>query len=635
MKPRFMFMSLVNFLKSQKMEVPTYHTFAEIITDALRDFEKVLIENIEQYLSVEEKQLLDDLLEFGEEYTDGDKQDSKIKRYKVTLLKKTHQSTKPSKIKSNIKDLQYIEGLFNELEPIISTLNLSSELIEYYAQVVIKSRGFQISRRERRRYLLLITFVSYQYSKLNDVLIDTLLQSVQSTQNTTDRDHKEIFYNQRKERYQKLHAFSQKVTGHLTIIEQAKAILQDQNLSADEKLETLQTLFSNKFEQDSVEIKEQLNQLDTESKRIVKNADFYDLMEHKSLKLQNRVSEIIKHIQFDEQTSDENLLQGIGHYKEKNGSVGDNPPVDFLDVKEQKVLISPDGKFRISLYKVLLFSAIAKGIRSGALNLKFSYKYRAFDDYLIPQDTWENNKQELLEKAGLAGVQDFAALEEKLKKALQEQFRETNQNIISGKNEYVTIQKDCSLKIKTPKLEEKITKKSVSDFFPKNRVISLLEVLSTVNKISHFTDSFEYWQHKHGRKKPDNKVFFAGITGYGCNLGISKTAQISKDINPHELENTTSWYFNHENVVRANDKILSLLDRLQLPKLFKRSQDITHTSSDGQKFGISVDSLNAGYSFKYFGQGKGVSVYSFIDDSHRLFYSTVINSAEREAAYVY
>jgi len=45
-------------------------------------------------------------------------------------------------------------------------------------------------------------------------------------------------------------------------------------------------------------------------------------------------------------------------------------------------------------------------------------------------------------------------------------------------------------------------------------------------------------------------------------------------------------------------------------------------------------SLNANYSFKYFGKDQGVSVYTFLDHSHRLFYGTVINPAEREAAYV-
>jgi len=48
----------------------------------------------------------------------------------------------------------------------------------------------------------------------------------------------------------------------------------------------------------------------------------------------------------------------------------------------------------------------------------------------------------------------------------------------------------------------------------------------------------------------------------------------------------------------------------------------------------SVDSTNSGYSFKYFGTAKGVSIYTFIDESHILFYSTVINVSERESGYV-
>ncbi len=311
-----------------------------------------------------------------------------------------------------------------------------------------------------------------------------------------------------------------------------------------------------------------------------------------------------------------------------------NAPVDFLDTEEQEILFDSNGKIRISLYKVLLFAKVAGGIRSGALNLKYSYKYRAFDDYLISQKIWESNQHDLLTKQQGLRRQNDANMETQLKNVLQDQFRVTNENIINGINKYVTIKEDGSLKIKTPKQNQEIVVDTEIDLFPKNRFISIFEVLSTINQISQFIDCFEHWQIKHNRDKPADKTFFAGIIGYGCNLGIRKTAQISRNINSHELENTISWYFTHENIIRANDKILSLLDRLQLPNLFKRDQDITHTSSDGQKFSIGVDSLNSNYSYKYFGKGRGVSVYSFIDESHRLFYSTVINPAEREAAYV-
>lgn len=84
----------------------------------------------------------------------------------------------------------------------------------------------------------------------------------------------------------------------------------------------------------------------------------------------------------------------------------------------------------------------------------------------------------------------------------------------------------------------------------------------------------------------------------------------------------------------ANSRLVDFIGQMELPNLYRRHQEKLHTSSDGQKYGVSVPSLNANYSFKYFGQNKGVSVYSFIDERHLLFYSTVISSSEREAAYV-
>ncbi len=632
-KPRLMFMSLVDFLREKKIEIPSYHTFSEVITAALRNFETILIDSIEKNISVKEKKLLDGLLEFGDEYQGGDKQDAKLKRYKITLLKKSNQSTKPAKIKANIQDLKCLESLFLEIEPIISKLNLSSELIQYYAQSVIKSQVFQTSRRENRKYLLLIAFVAYQYYRLNDVLTEVLMQSVKSKLNTIEKKHRENFYTQRKERQHILNTLSQGVTGHLSTINDAKTILHDQTLSADEKINNLMALFSEDFDKSSATIENQLSQIGQESRRITKNADYYDLLVDNSITLQNRTSDIVKNLLFNRETSNSKLIQAIEYYRQKDGNLLNNVPIDFLEVEEQEMVMGDDGKLKVSLYKVLLFSKIADGIRSGALNLKYSYKYRAFDDYMISPKVWEANKDELLEKAGLREIQDFSKLEAQLKKTLQNQFRITNESINQGINKYATIDKDGELKVKTPKQEKELPE-TETDVFPSDQFISLFEVLSTVNQACRFTDCFEHWQVKHNRAKPANKTFFAGTIGYGCNLGIRKTANISRNINQYELENTINWYFSQDNIIRANDKILEFLDQLQLLRLFKRNQDITHTSSDGQKFRIGVESLNANYSYKYFGKGKGVSVYSFIDESHRLFYSTVINPAEREAAFV-
>lgn len=110
--------------------------------------------------------------------------------------------------------------------------------------------------------------------------------------------------------------------------------------------------------------------------------------------------------------------------------------------------------------------------------------------------------------------------------------------------------------------------------------------------------------------------------------------KISKGINLESLESVKSLYFSSDNTMEANDRIVEFMDGLDIVQLLKNN--LNHTSSDGQKFNIknSIDSTNAGYSHKYFRTSKGVSVYTFIDEFHRLFYSTVINANERESGYV-
>jgi TnpA family transposase len=90
-----------------------------------------------------------------------------------------------------------------------------------------------------------------------------------------------------------------------------------------------------------------------------------------------------------------------------------------------------------------------------------------------------------------------------------------------------------------------------------------------------------------------------------------------------------------ENIQKATDTISNFMDKLELPNLFKKKKGELHTSSDGQKIPVASDTtIDAHYSFKYFGSGKGVTSYSFIDERFIPFYSTVINTTEREAIYV-
>ena len=302
-----------------------------------------------------------------------------------------------------------------------------------------------------------------------------------------------------------------------------------------------------------------------------------------------------------------------------------------MTVKEKSFLKNTDGKFSASLYKVLLFQKIAAGIKSGAVNFEQSHKYRSLDDYLIPARKWQTETAELLSSSDLERFVNFPPLLEILAPVVDESFSRMNNS--ASANSFLKIKADQSWSVSTPK-EETVFSQPLKRFFPARKIISLSEILSTVNRATNFLAEFDSGQMTGIRKRPGNQIFFAGIIGLGCEIGLPNIAYISKQIAHGELENTVNWYLSLANLQTANACLVNFLNRLDLPNIYRRSQSSLHTSSDGQKFAVSVDSLNANYSFKYFGQNKGVSVYSFIDERHLLFYSTVISAAEREAAYV-
>ena len=630
---KIIFIGLLDFMRRNKIEIPTYFSISEVISDALSLFESTLIKNIDKYLNKKDKEFFDQLFEWDDKYLNSNNEMSKIKRYKLTLLKKINQSTKPFKIKGNIKDFKILQLLFNKLRPFLNKLDLSSEVIQYYSQILIKSQIFQIKRRDKNKYLILICFIINQYYCLNDMLIEKLIQTTQANVNSCFKIHKEEHYKDRINKQKIINNLILKVEPILEITNQINNIVQYQGKSLQYKYEQIESIIPNNFTDQYSNINEIILAINKQSKRIFKNEDYYKIVENESLKLQNRVSEIIKELNFDESTSDKKLMNAIKYYKKRDGILKNNSPVSHLNKEEKKIVVEDSGKLRTSLYKSILFQKIAHLIKSGALTLKDSYKYRAFDDYLLPKDIWEEKKEEFIEKTGLNDFVVFEEVEKKLKKELNNQFMITNKNIINGKNKYAKKSNNEKWIVSTPPKEKNISD-DLPILFPVNKFISIYEILSTINKYSDFTNSFIHWNIKNNKKKPDNKIFYAGIIGYGCNIGIRKIAKISKNINPNELENTLNWYYSLDNVNNANNKILELVSKIEIIELFKDSINSTHTSSDGQKYIIAVDSLNSNYSFKYFGKGKGVSVYSFIDGSHRLFYSTVISSSEREASYV-
>ena len=179
--------------------------------------------------------------------------------------------------------------------------------------------------------------------------------------------------------------------------------------------------------------KAKLEALIASDKKTQHGQDYFEALEDQSLKLQRRVSDIVRQIQFDKNSGNPALFKALEHYQKQDANIDKNAPTDFLKPEERTALISAEGKFRPSLYKVLLFVHVAQAIKSGSLNLIHSEKYRSLDDYLIPKNEWEKHRAEYLERAKLTEFADCKATLNSFKSLLDKQFQQTNQNFKAGK----------------------------------------------------------------------------------------------------------------------------------------------------------------------------------------------------------
>jgi TnpA family transposase len=630
MRPKVIFLQVLELLEIRKTEIPSAYALTDLIMYETQRHKRELTEAIEAHLSPAHRELLAALLDKQEALWPPEPQ---VQRFKLTLLKRFSQSTKPAKIKANIEDLRLLRPLYHEVESVVAALDLTPEGVRYYANSVLKSRIFQVSRRaEDDRHLHLVCFSAHQFLRLHDVLIDVLLLAVQSALNAGQREHKERYYAARLQQRQSLQALVEGVgQGVLSPLAEIEAIAFCEQLYDTEKVRHIQAVLSQGQDQRRT-VAAHLEQAKQQAQDGIEDADYYEVLASKSIKLQNRVADIVKELEFQ---GDDNvaLLTAIQHYQHKSGAISQTAPVGFLSDAEQDALVDAAGKFGVSLYKALLFIKIAEAIKAGTLNLKHSYKYRSLDDYLIPQAAWDADRDRYLQRANLLDVAHCQRTVYTLAQRLDQQYHQTNQHIVQGTNPHFHRHKDGSFHLSTPQTQM-ADSEPLRHLLPSQRYISLVEVLSTVNHLTGFLDAFEPWYTKYARSKPPEKTFLAGIVGYGCFIGIGKIARISKWINETELETTVNGYFTLDNLHAANDLVLTFMDRLALPEVYRRQAGMLHTSSDGQKYGVAVESLNANYSFKYLGKEPGVSPYTFIDERHFLWHHDVISAAEREAAYV-
>ncbi len=639
LRPKQIIKTLLRICKENKFEIPSYRIFAETISKSLNNLENELLNKVDKSLSDNQKNTIDVILKMGK---DNNKPISPTNPYLVTTIKSPEQEITPRKIKQSLDDFSIVADLYKEFTDCLDSLELSDQLLNYYAVWLIKSAHVQLLalKEQEKKYLYFLAFIVYQYRIRQDFFADTLLKSVQRFENEIEKKVTDDFLKQRPVKLKQTQKIIRMIRSLSDYVDDMRGVAFNNSKSDKEKIFQIQEVFS-EMDNSKGERHIQRKKIESELEKLQNSLssgmkDQFVTMNYISnyRRLQNRVAGIINVIDFNQETSNKEIFEAINYFKVNANKTNHKfLPKNFLDNKGKSAL-KTNNENAWKLWKVLLFIKIKELIKSGALNLKYSNRYRAVEEYLVSNKRWKDQKEELLKRANLPfkiEVNDFI---ENMSFALHKQYEQTNKNLYD--NKYLNVTKSGAIRVATPKDEKTHENIGLIKLLENNEgsVIPLPLILSEINTASNFTDCFSHFSQKGYKTRPLNEAFYATIIAFGCNIGIGRMAKISSGITIDTLNHLVKWYFSKENLDEANARLNSIINELSLSKIYKKNLNENHTSSDGQKFSVDVPSIHANHSFKYFGSGKGITAYSFIDESSRLFYNTVISASEREAAYV-
>ncbi len=368
--PKRVLFGLVDLCWKRQWVIPAYTELAEIITESFNMAEHALLDAIKRLLSPQHVEKLESLLRPIQRTSDSGGSAP------LTRLKRIDQSLSVGAIKQSIATLALFRDYYIALAPVLDNLTLSDKATDYYATWLTKADHQQLSQFPNRlkAYLHLLAFIKHQFYQRQDHAVDVLLKSVSAARAYIRKQLNQQDQAKQKERDLAIEALRQAQLTTSQFANGVIAITRSNDATPNEKYYKIESLAQDYLASLDPSEDKRLSALDADIQHARKNGTYYDLLTTTSLKLQRRLSRIVRTLVFDHDTSDADIMVAIEHLKQTDGRIGQNPPSAFLTPQDFDAVFADQG-FSVPLYKSLLFVHIADRIKSGHLNLKYSYRY--------------------------------------------------------------------------------------------------------------------------------------------------------------------------------------------------------------------------------------------------------------------
>ncbi|HRD71151.1 MAG TPA: hypothetical protein PK657_13550 [Legionella sp.] len=183
----------------------------------------------------------------------------------------------------------------------MDALNLHNDTVKHYATWVRKASLFQINQLQPdKRYLHIICFLVHQYQLRQDIFADILLNCVKTTENAATKNEKEQIFKQKDKQKETLQLLSDARIFYKAQLKKIEKLATSPVLNDSVKVQQIRLLLEDYHQHQEIYSPDpKLGESTKQALDEMNAQNYYQILEDLSLKLQNRVGDILRNIAFD------------------------------------------------------------------------------------------------------------------------------------------------------------------------------------------------------------------------------------------------------------------------------------------------------------------------------------------------
>jgi TnpA family transposase len=582
---------LLIYFSNQNIVIPTYRKLQDMFTAAFATEENRLNSII---LSIPEREqnYLSALIE----------REGGISQ--LNIIRSDQKDFQYTAVRAEVEKAQKISELYVFAKSFIPTLKLSKNAIRYYAEVAEQYAASRLRRLSKpQQWVHTICFVYHRYQQIMDNLITSFMYHTRSIM----EESKNYVEAARMEHISRMVVDLPKVAKFLKWFPD-----RDGNLTYTEVNDTAYKILP----------KEQFPALAEflDGNTFNKNAAKWEYYAKSSRMLSLYLRPIVLEVPFEFYKEDSKIMELLNLIKNHYASGKDPASFKLADdfgftipKNMTKYLKREPSNERIDpyLFEFYVYEKMYHNLDRGLLCCNDSVSYCDIDHDLV-SDVLVDDVEKISAEFGYPKIPIYCdkRLDDALK-MLDNAWDTTIENIHSGNNSGFIFKE-----IKDGTQEWSLlydSSEPLNDaFFKTLPQVEIADIIMFIGDRINMWDGFTHMKNRYTKKKkPIPLAIVACLLSEAFGFSTEKMAEMS-DLNFNLLRSTHEDFIRIDTVCAVNDTTSNHIHSLPIFTLWNLLEAKLLADADGQKFVTNDSTIQSRFSKKFFGKGKGISLYTLI-----------------------